>query len=101
MLSEHLPDMTTLSDSSLFSLYRAILGELKVRKVIRTENAQVGDYAEYLVATALGGQRARNSKKSWDVLSKDGEKLQVKARVVAEPAQPGQLQLSPFRSFTF
>ncbi len=35
------------------------------------------------------------------MLAKDGEKLQVKARVVSEPAEPGQLQLSPFRSFGF
>ncbi len=35
------------------------------------------------------------------VLCKDGEKLQVKARVVSDPAEPGQLQLSPFRSFAF
>jgi hypothetical protein len=35
------------------------------------------------------------------VLTEDGEKLQVKARVVSEPAGPGQLQLSPFRSFSF
>jgi hypothetical protein len=35
------------------------------------------------------------------VIGNDGEKLQVKARVVAEPARPGQLQLSPFRSSEF
>jgi hypothetical protein len=35
------------------------------------------------------------------VLGSDGEKLQVKARVVSDPAGPGQLQLSPFRSFDF
>ena len=35
------------------------------------------------------------------MLGYDGEKLQVKARVVSEPAKPGQLQLSPFRSFGF
>jgi len=69
--------------------------------VIRTENAPVGDYAEYLVAAALGGELEPNSKKSWDVRGSDGEKLQVKARVVSEPAEPGQLQLSPFRSFDF
>jgi hypothetical protein len=101
MLPEHAPDLSTFSESGLFSLYRAILSELKHRGVIRTENAPVGDYAEYLVATALGGQLAPNSEKSWDVLGKDGEKLQVKARVVADPAEPGQLQLSPFRSFGF
>jgi hypothetical protein len=101
MSPEHVPDLSTFSESSLFSLYRVILGELKHRGVIRTENAPVGDYAEFLVATALGGQLAPNAEKSWDVLAKDGEKLQVKARVVSDPAEPGQLQLSPFRSFGF
>jgi len=101
MPSSHLPDLSTFSDSGLFSLYRAILTELKSRGVIRTENAPVGDYAEYLVAAALGGELEPNSKKSWDVRGSDGEMLQVKARVVSEPAEPGQLQLSPFRSFDF
>ena len=101
MLSERVPDLTTFSEPDLFSLYRAILSELKSRGVIRTENAPLGDYAEYLVATALGGQLAPNAEKSWDVLGSDGEKLQVKARVVSDPSKPGQLQLSPFRSFDF
>jgi hypothetical protein len=101
VLPEHAPDLSALSDPGLFSLYRAILHELKSRGVIRTENAPVGDYAEYLVATALGGQLEPNSKKAWDVVDNDGEKLQVKARVVSDPAEPGQLQLSPFRSFGF
>jgi hypothetical protein len=35
------------------------------------------------------------------VLALDGEKLQVKARVVSDPPKAGQLQLSPFRSFGF
>ena len=101
MLPEHVPDLSAFSESGLFSFYRAILSELKSRGVIRTENAPVGDYAEYLVATALGGQLAPNSEKSWDVLGDNDEKLQVKARVVSDPAKPGQLQLSPFRSFGF
>ena len=101
MMPEHVPDLSTFSEPGLFSLYRAILSELKSRGVIRTENAPAGDYAEYLVAIALGGHLAPNSEKSWDVLSSDGEKLQVKARVVSDPPEPGQLQLSPFRSFSF
>ena len=101
MLPEHVPDLSTFSDCGLFSFYQAILSELKSRGVIRTKNAPAGDYAEYLVATALGGELAPNSEKSWDVLGNDGEKLQVKARVVSDPAEPGQLQLSPFRSFGF
>src|SRR5215471_1772601 len=101
MLPQHVRGLSTLSESDLFFLYRAILSELKGRGVIRTENAPAGDYAEYLVATALGGELAPNSEKSWDVLGNDGEKLQVKARVVSDPAEPDQLQLSPFRSFSF
>jgi hypothetical protein len=100
MHPEYEPDLSTLTESGLFSLYRAILSELKERGVIRTENAPVGDYAEYLVATALGGQLAPNVEKGWDALGRDGEKLQVKASVVSDPADPGQLQLSPFRSST-
>jgi hypothetical protein len=94
------PNLSTSSESDLFAFYRAILIELKSRGVIRTGNAPAGDYAEYLVKTALGGQLAHNSEKAWDVLA-DGEKLQVKARVLSDPAKPGQLQLSPFRSFGF
>jgi hypothetical protein len=94
-------DLSTCSESGLFSFYRAILVELKSRGMIRTENAPAGDYAEYLVVTALGGQLAPNSEKSWDVRGSNGEKLQVKARVVSDPARPDQLQLSPFRSFGF
>jgi hypothetical protein len=101
MVSGDVPDLSAFSEAGLFSLYRAILSELKSRGVVRTQNAPAGDYAEYLVAAALGGQMAPNSEKSWDVLDNDGEKLQVKARVVSDPVQPSQLQLSPFRSFDF
>jgi hypothetical protein len=86
---------------SLLSLYRGILRELKSRGVIRTENAPTGDYAEYLVARGLGGVLAMNSKKSWDVQLPNGDRIQVKARVVSDPPRAGQRQLSPFRSFEF
>ena len=95
------PQLTGLTLAELFQLYRAILAELRRRKVVRTENAPAGDYAEYLVAAAFGGRLAANSEKSYDVLSVDGERLQVKARVVSAPPKAAQLQLSPFRSFDF
>lgn len=96
--TRHLHDATL---SQLFALYRAILRELRGRGVVRTENAPAGDYAEYLVAAALGGELAPNSEKSWDVCTHDGRRLQVKARVVSNPIKAGQRQLSPFRSFDF
>ena len=93
-------DLSSCTSADLFALYRSILRELRSRGVVRTENAPAGDYAEYLVATALGGTLASNSEKSFDVLA-DGRRLQVKSRVVSNPPTPGQLQLSPFRSFDF
>lgn len=88
------------TSADLFALYRSILRELRTRGVVRTENAPAGDYAEYLVASALGGTLASNSEKSYDVVA-DGRRLQVKSRVVSDPPTSGQLQLSPFRSFDF
>lgn len=85
----------------LFELYRAILRELRSRGVVRTQNAPPGDYAEFLVAAAVGGELAPNSEKSWDVETPTGTRLQVKSRVVSSPSRSGQFQLSPFRSFDF
>jgi hypothetical protein len=94
------PDLGQHSVPELFALYRSILRELRGRGVVRTENGPAGDYAEFLVATGLGGTLAPNSEKSFDVLV-EGSRVQVKARVVSEPVRRGQLQLSPFRSFDF
>jgi hypothetical protein len=94
------PDLGQHSVPELFALYRSILRELRGRGVVRTENAPAGDYAEFLVATGLGGTLAPNSEKSFDVLV-EGSRVQVKARVVSDPLRRGQLQLSPFRSFDF
>src|SRR3954447_8076729 len=85
----------------LLSGSRAILAEPRRRGVIRTGNAPAGDYAELLVQRATSGELAPNSQKSWDVLSGDGERLQVKARVVTDPRANGERQLSDFRSWDF
>lgn len=98
-------DRASLSDASvavLLGRYAAILAELRRRQVVRTDNAPVGDYAEWLVARALDGAVADNrSAKSWDIQLPDGDRIQVKARLVADPPRPGQLQTSPFRSWDF
>ncbi len=94
-------DLSAVETSELFALYRRALAELRSRGVVRTENAPAGDYAEYLVASAFGGELAPNSEKSWDVRFQDGRRTQVKARVVSEPPRRSQRQLSPFRSFNF
>ncbi len=60
---------------------------------IRTLNAPTGDWAELLVATAYGGELAPNSKKSFDVVSPDGRRLQVKGRIL-DPDHVGSQVLS-------
>lgn len=92
-------DVGELATADLLRLSRSVLAELRLRGVLRTANAPAGDYAEYLVARAYGGELAPNSEKSWDVHSADGRKLQVKARVVG--SGPGTKLFSPFRSFDF
>ena len=54
-------DLSSHTAAELFALYRSILRELRARGVVRTENAPAGDYAEHLVARALGGTLASNS----------------------------------------
>jgi hypothetical protein len=90
-----------LSTATLLAGYASILGELRERGVIRTANAPAGDYAEWLVARALGGVMATNSEKSFDLTLPDSRRVQVKTRVVSEPRLPGQLQTSAFRSWDF
>jgi hypothetical protein len=63
-------------------------------------NAPAGDYAEYLVTALVRGELADNSEKSWDIKTADGERLQVKCRVVHE-GKRGQRELSPFRTWDF
>ena len=88
--------------ASLLGQYSAILAELRRRGVVRTNNAPAGDYAEWLVAKALGGAIADNrSAKSYDITLPDGDRIQVKARLVSDPVTRGQLQTSAFRSWDF
>jgi hypothetical protein len=96
--SEALAD---LSVGELLALSRRILAELRRRGIIRSGNAPAGHYAELLVQRATGGELAPGSQKSWDVQTADGERLQVKTRVVTNPGAAGERQLSVFRSWDF
>ena len=85
--------------AELFEAYGEIELELRARGLARSRNL-VGDYAEYLVAKAIGGSLAAGSEKSWDVLVGE-KKVQVKARLVGDPIRAGERQMSVFRSFDF
>lgn len=103
-------DVRVAAPSSVGSLLRrsrAILVELRRLGVIRTDNAPAGDYAEWLVKQASGGELEANANKSYDVLAPattahpEGERIQVKARSLSDPPKRGQRQLSVFRSWDF
>lgn len=90
------------STSELLTQYAATLVELRRRGVLRTNNAPLGDYAEWLLHRALGGELADStSAKSYDLILVDGQRVQIKARLISEPPARGQLQTSPFRSWDF
>jgi hypothetical protein len=86
--------------SDLLGIYGQVLEELNERGVIRSANAPTGDYAEWLVQRALGGELQPNSNKSADLIVRKKE-IQIKARVLSDPEKSGQRQLSPLRSWDF
>jgi len=84
----------------LLSQYAQILAELRVRGVVRTGNAPLGDYAEHMALSVYGGSLAQNSAKSYDLTTDEGRTIQVKARTVSPSASPSAV-FSVFRSFDF
>ncbi|MFC9560377.1 DUF6998 domain-containing protein [Agromyces sp. NPDC056965] len=84
----------------LLGQYADILAELRARGVVRTSNAPLGDYAEYVALEVYGGELAANSAKSYDLKAGDGRLVQVKARTWAPSTSPSAV-FSVFRSFDF
>ena len=86
--------------TELLAQYAAILTELRARGVVRTSNAPLGDYAEYIALEVYGGALAPNSAKSYDIAAADGRLVQVKARAWSPAMRAGE-SFSVFRSFDF
>jgi hypothetical protein len=63
----------------LFADWSAVMRELRLRDVVRTNNNPVGDIAEAIVAAHYGGERGGFSQAGWDVKTPEGERIQVKA----------------------
>ncbi len=73
--------LKTLTTSQLFCCFADMLDELKARKVIRTRNNPVADYAEWLVAQKLGVLLEHNSKRGYDAVdNKNHICYQIKSR---------------------
>jgi hypothetical protein len=68
---------------------------LRERDVIRTNNNPVGDIAEAIVADHYKGERGSFSQAGWDVKTKSGERIQVKA--LRKTSDNNRSNLSPIR----
>ena len=91
--------LTALTVRDLLSTYADVLAELRERNLVRTNNAPIGDLAEYCAAMVYDGLLAPNSEKSFDLTASDGRLVQVKVRQL-RPNAPSAL-FSPLRSFGF
>ncbi|TCD23156.1 hypothetical protein E0D86_09975 [Pseudomonas sp. IC_126] len=84
-------DLANLSIPELLKLHAAAIDELKNRGVLRTKNNPVGDYAEWLVSSALNLTLAKNSAAGHDAKSSDGKKIQIKGRRITASNRSRQL----------
>lgn len=89
-----------LSIRQLLAASIAVIDELLRRGLVRTRNAPLGDLVEAIALCAYGGVLAPNSEKSYDLLTGEGRRVQVKARLV-DPADRRSQQFSVFRSWDF
>ena len=92
-------DLSELSTRQLLALWARALRELRDRDVVRTFNNPIGDIAEALVALHYGGERGSLSQASWDVKTRSGELLQVKA--LRRTGSKTRRNLSPVRSDSY
>lgn len=93
-------DLAAVSVGQLLERYASVLAELRLRGLVRTNNAPIGDLAEYCAAIVYDGLLAPNSEKSYDLVAQDGRKVQVKVRVIRSDTSPSAV-FSPIRSFGF
>lgn len=87
-------ELKKLRTEELMGLYASILKELNYRKVTRTYNSPVGDYAEWLFASVYNLNLESNSNKGYDVIDvKNNIKYQVKSRWFNSARESRQLNV--------
>lgn len=80
------------TDLALLEFYGEIINELRDRKIIRSSNNPVADYAEYIVAKKLKLSLTSNSNKDFDAVDKKtGVKYQIKSRRITKFSKSRQL----------
>lgn len=89
-------DIKSFTTTELLQYYGQIIDELRTRKVVRTANSPIGDYAEWLVANKLGLTLLSNSTPGYDAVDSSGIKYQIKCRRMTRKSQA--IQLSAIRN---
>lgn len=79
----------------LLADWAAVMNELRLRDIIRTNNNPVGDIAEAIVAKYYEGIRGSFSQPGWDVKTPGGERIQVKA--IRSTPTTSRRNVSPIR----
>ena len=85
-------DLDNLENGDLLQLYGRLMEKLRQRKLIRSSNNPVSDYAEKIVCEKLKLSIQRKSSKGYDAIDeKSGFKYQIKARRVTSHNKSRQL----------
>jgi hypothetical protein len=79
------------SPRELLRQYRGILDELRESGIITTRDSPIGGYGQGLICKALDAEPKGNSAKGVDAITRDGLRLQIKTRWLAEPKDSRQL----------
>ena len=86
-------ELRAMAEVDLLQTHSAVIGELRRRNVVKTENNPIGDYTEWLVCNRLGLQGGGNSQAAYDATDLQGTRYQIKGR----RSEANSVQFSPIR----
>jgi len=95
MTEGNFPEFAPLTTIQLLEEYGALMEELRRRKIVRSSNNPLSDYAELLFCTAFTWSRKGNSEAGCDAIDAQGIRYQIKARRLTP--HNGSRQLSAIR----
>jgi hypothetical protein len=87
-------NLESLQEKQLLRLYGELIEELRRRRLVRSSNNPVSDYAERIVSERMNLILQTNSNKGFDALNeKNGLKYQIKARRLTRHNKSRQLSV--------
>lgn len=91
-----------LTDLQVLRRWFEVIGELQRRGMVWSGKSPIADYAEYLVAKYYGVEPIKGANPGHDLVTKDGRRVQVKARRYAEGSIPSHFgEFSKFGDHRF